>query len=105
MSEIIYEAVERVTKRKVYLMDEVEGSDNPVYLKSKFMSQEIIISGVVKGSSYEDAKDGIEALEEECKVKEEKTILNMTGKIIEMKVALKLKSYYQPFTITLGVYK
>jgi hypothetical protein len=104
MSEIIYESVERVTKRKVYLLDEVSGSSNPQYLGSKFMGQEMVISGVVKGTDYDDAKAGLESLEGDCKVNEEKTILNITGKIIEMRTALKPGSAYQPFTITLGVY-
>jgi hypothetical protein len=104
MSEVIYESVERVTKRKVYLLDEVSGSSNPLYLGSKFVGQEVIISGVVKGSDYDDAKAGLETLESECKQNEEKTILNITGKIIKLKASLKPDSAYQPFTITLGVY-
>ncbi len=104
MSETIYESIERVTKRKVYLLDEVAGSANPLYLGSKFIGQDVIITGVVKGSDYDDAKTGLEALESECKTSEEKTILGITGKIISLKSALKPGSSYQPFTITLGVY-
>ncbi|MFC1855031.1 hypothetical protein ACFL2A_00625 [Thermodesulfobacteriota bacterium] len=104
MSEVIYESVERVTKRKVYLLDEVSGSQNPLYLGSKFIGQEVLISGVVKGSDYDDAKSGLEALEDECKLNEEKTVMNITGKIIALKSMLKPGSSYQPFTITLGVY-
>ncbi len=104
MSETIYESVERVTKRKVYLLDKVSGSSNPLYLGSKFIGQEVIISGVVKGTDYADAKSGLEALESECKLNEEKTILSVTGKIISLKTALKPDCAYQPFTITLGVY-
>jgi len=105
MSEVIYESVERVTKRKVYLLDEVSGATNPMYLGSKFIGQEVIITGVVKGSDYDDAKTGLESLESECKLNEEKTVLSITGKIISLKTALKPGSSYQPFVITLGVYQ
>ena len=105
MSETIYESLQRVTKRKVYLLDEISGSSNPLYLGSKFIGQEIIISGVVKGSDYDDAKTGLEALESECKQNEEKTILGITGKIISIKTELKPDSSYQPLSITLGVYE
>lgn len=104
MSEIIYDSIERVTKRKVYLLSEVSGAGSPLYLGSKFIGQEVIITGVVKGSDYDDAKTGLETLESECKGNEEKTILGVTGKIISLKTALKPASAYQPFTITLGVY-
>jgi hypothetical protein len=105
MSEIIYESVKRVTKRKIYLLDEVSGSSNQQYLGSRFMGKEIIISGVIKGNDYDDAKAGLETLETECKQNEEKTILNITGKIIELEASLNPGSSYHPFTITLGIYK
>jgi hypothetical protein len=106
MSEIIYESLERVTKRKIYLLDE-HHKDRDVktkFMGSKYIGQEIIVCGVVKGSDYEDAKAGINDLEDECKNREEKTILNITGKIVEFRTSLKISSTYQPFTITLATY-
>jgi hypothetical protein len=104
MSEIIYESIERVTKRKVYLLDEEDTSNKPLYLGSKYVGQEINIAGVVKGEDYADAKKGLEALENECKINEEMTIMDMTGKLVKIKSSLKSGSAYQPFTITLGIY-
>lgn len=105
MSEIIYESLQKVTKRKLYFLESENQSDPRVYLESKYMGQEILITGVVKGSDYADARSGLEALEAECKQNEEKIILNITGKIISLKTDLKPDSSYQPFTITLGVYE
>lgn len=105
MSEIIYESMEKVTKRKVHLLDEISGSNHPLYLGSKFMGEEVIISGVVKGADYDDAKAGLQSLESQCKSDETMTVLGITGKIISLKTSLKPASSYQPFTITLGVYE
>ena len=62
MSEIIYESVERVMKREIK-------TNRLVYLSRMYVGQEVIISGIVKGKDYKDAKEGIEAFEKVIRIK------------------------------------
>lgn len=89
MSEIIYESIEKVF---------TGNKDFTSYKK------EAIIRGVVKGVDCDDAKEGLETLEDKVVQGLYMDILGMVGKPSKLQTALKPGSSYQPFTITLAIY-
>lgn len=84
MSKVIYESMKRET-----------------FISTS--AQQVVIYGMVKGSSYEDAKKGISRLESKVKRGGSITILDVSGAPIHMSTTISPGSNFQAFKIRLAV--